>query len=77
MNFPLVVDDTQSHPLIKDNPTVQDQMVAAYAGYPVRDPNRRVLAVVSAVFEGMHRWSQSELEILADAADDAAQYLVS
>ena len=77
MNFPLVVDDTQSHPLIKDNPTIRDEMIGAYAGYPVRDANRSVLAVVCAVFERMHRWTQSEQEILADAAEDAAQYLMN
>ena len=77
MNFPLVVDDTQSHPLLMGNPLTRADFIGAYAGFPVRDARRRVVAVVCATFNRLHRWTKSEQELIASAASDTAQILES
>ena len=68
MNHPLVVDDAQSHPLLKMAASVREKGVGAYAGYPVAGADGRARAVLSAAHDRIHPWSEAEKRLIWEAA---------
>lgn len=74
MNFPLVVSDTLSHPLLRDVPGIMHCVSGAYLGYPVRDLDGRVLAVLAAARDRIHRWSAEEQALMAQAAREVLRF---
>ena len=66
---PLVVDDTQSHPLLRDNKAVTEMGAGAYLGVPVRSPSGHVLGTLCAVDLEAREWSADDIAtLLATAA---------
>lgn len=65
---PLVVDDSSESPLVADNLAVRDLGVMAYAGIPVHDADGSALGAFCAIDTQPRKWSEHELEILADLA---------
>ena len=72
----LVVTDARTHPLVRDNPSIDELGVVAYLGAPVRGPDGRTLGAL-CVIEGEPRaWSERDaehLEALAACATDAVR----
>ena len=75
MDFHLVIDDSPSHPLIKDNPMVKSNDIGAYAGFPIHGKDDKLVAILCALFDRMHRWSGEDQEAMKNAAPDRAELL--
>ena len=72
---PLVVEDARSHPLVHDNPAIEDFGVVAYAGMPLSTPEGQVLGVLCAIDGHPRHWTPTELETLRRLADRAQREL--
>ena len=65
---PLIVPDAREHPVLKDNPTIVENQVVAYAGMPLRDLNDRVIGSL-CVFDATPRdWTDAQIETLRQLA---------
>lgn len=65
---PLVVEDSRRHPVVKDNPSVWDLNVIAYAGMPIETHDGHVLGSFCAIDVRPRAWTRDELAILRDLA---------
>ena len=65
---PLVVTDARYHPLVADNPSVDELQVLAYAGVPLIMTSGETLGALCAISFEPRRWSEDEVEILHDLA---------
>jgi PAS domain S-box-containing protein len=65
---PLIVHDARLHPLVKDNPAVQDLQVIAYAGFPLTTSDGHTLGAFCSIDSQPREWSPVELDILRDIA---------
>ena len=61
-----IVEDAVQHPLVKDNPSITELGVAAYAGVPIRLPDGGVLGSFCAIDNQPRRWRESEIDVLRD-----------
>jgi diguanylate cyclase (GGDEF)-like protein len=66
---PLVIEDARADPLVEKNLAVRDLGVIAYAGVPLRLSDGEVLGSFCAIDGKPHRWSDHDLEVLADLAE--------
>ncbi|RYE87325.1 MAG: GAF domain-containing protein [Myxococcales bacterium] len=66
---PLVVEDSRTHPVVRDNPSVWDLSVVAYAGLPIETGDRHVIGSFCAIDGKPRAWSGRDLAILRDLAD--------
>ncbi|MFI1987764.1 PAS domain S-box protein [Actinoplanes sp. NPDC020271] len=64
---PLVVTDAREHPLVRDNPAVDEIGVVAYAGMPIR-VDGQTLGSFCAIHDTPREWSEHDLEVLEDLA---------
>lgn len=72
----LAVDDARVHPLVRDNPAIQDFGAVAYLGAPIRGPDGRALGALCVIDTRARRWSDADvavLERLARCASDAIE----
>lgn len=63
----LVIEDSRVHPLVRDNPAVEDGNIA-YLGVPLRMPDGHVLGTFCAVLDEPHSWSERDVGIMLDLA---------
>ncbi|MGI9174280.1 MAG: ATP-binding protein [Rhodothermales bacterium] len=63
---PLIVPNARAHPVVCDNPAIEDLNVAAYLGTPLRTPDGHVLGSLCAINEEPRPWSSEDVSILAD-----------
>ncbi len=65
---PLVIEDAREHPLVRDNPAIEQLGVIAYAGVPITSSSGHGLGSF-CVIDGRPRvWSADELAVLHDLA---------
>jgi PAS domain S-box-containing protein len=65
---PLIVPDTRLDERVRDNPSIVEHDVIAYAGFPVRSPDGHLLGAF-CVFDGRpRRWTDDDLATLSDLA---------
>jgi signal transduction histidine kinase len=67
---PLIVDDARTHPLVRDNPAVQDLNVIAYAGIPLL-MDGHALGSFCVIDSEPRAWTDREVEILKGLAESA------
>ena len=65
---PLVVNDSRVHPVVRDNPSVWDLGVVAYAGMPITTRDGHVLGSFCAIDGQPRAWTGRDLAILQDLA---------
>ncbi|MBB4658600.1 GAF domain-containing protein [Parvularcula dongshanensis] len=65
---PLSVDDARLHPLVRDNPAVEELGVVSYLGVPVRSPDGHVIGSFCAIGTEPRRWTKDDLDALQDIA---------
>ena len=65
---PLVIADARLHPLVRDNPAIDDLGVIAYAGFPLRMPDGEVLGALCAIDSKPREWTAADLDTLSDLA---------
>lgn len=68
----LIVDDAATDPRTRDNPSVHDLGVAAWAGFPLRGPDGEVLGSFCVVDTRQRTWSERDVETLRTLAASAA-----
>ncbi|QCO58094.1 GAF domain-containing protein (plasmid) [Pseudorhodobacter turbinis] len=71
MDFPLIIDDTITHPLLRDSLAFQDLGIVAYLGVPVHAHEGKTTGVFCAVELKQRRWSARDIEIITQAAQHA------
>ena len=54
---PLIINDAREHPLVKDNPAIQDLGVVAYAGMPLKTPEGHVLGTLCFIDNKPREWN--------------------
>ena len=70
----LLVPDAPRHPLVQDNPSIDELDVVAYLGAPVRGPDGRPVGALCAIEPRPRAWNERDvehLEALAACATDA------
>jgi GAF domain-containing protein len=65
---PLIIEDGVTDPRSRDNPSVFDIGIGAYAGLPLTDASGRVLGSLCVIDHQPRRWHEDELTVLADLA---------
>lgn len=65
---PLTIVDAREHPVLKDNPAIDDLGVVAYAGWPLTDETGRTVGSLCAIDHEARVWSGEDLAILEDLA---------
>jgi len=68
----LIVDDAATDPRTRDNQSVHDLGVAAWAGFPLRGPDGEVLGSFCVVDTRQRTWSERDVETLRTLAASAA-----
>jgi GAF domain-containing protein len=71
MNFPLVIDDTFSHPLMRGNLAVEELGVAAYLGAPVHSRDDDATGAVCALEFHRRQWMEDDVTFIIAAAQRA------
>ena len=72
---PLVIDNASVHPLVKDNPVVDEMGIAAYAGFPIvvgTSGGEKRLGSFCVVDMRARAWTSEELAVLRDLASLAS-----
>lgn len=72
---PMLVQDAREHPLVRDNPAVEELDAIAYAGIPLRDADGHVLGALCAIDPHPRVWQDSDIDVLARFAELAAAEL--
>ncbi len=61
---PLIVEDAANHPVTRENPSIESMGVAAWAGFPVRMRDGRVLGSFCVVAEAPREWTEEDVVVL-------------
>jgi len=72
---PLLIRDARDHPLVRDNPAIQDLGVIAYAGIPLAMADGHVLGSFCVIDHEPRRWTVDEVATLRDLAAAAVTEL--
>lgn len=67
-NEPLIINDAREHPLVRDNPAIDDLGVVAYLGIPLLTPEGSVIGSLCAIDSIPREWSEDDVEVLSDLA---------
>ena len=75
MDFPLLVDDAMTHPLLRGNGAVDQMGVCAYLGAPIRRRDGRPCGAICAIETQPRRWTTEDLSLVLKAARRADDLL--
>jgi PAS domain S-box-containing protein len=65
---PVRIDDVKSHPLVRDDPAVDELAIAAYAGAPIFAEQSQVLGALCAIDAQPRSWTDAEMQTLVELA---------
>ena len=68
---PFVVDDARLHPLVRDNPAIEDLGVVAYLGVPITSSDGVVLGTLCAIDSKPRAWTPDDISLLTDLSGAA------
>ncbi len=68
---PLIVSDARGHPLLRDNPSIAEVGIVAYAGMPLVTPEGHALGSVAVLDTRPRAWREEDVRALADLAEAA------
>lgn len=63
---PLIVPDTREDPVVRDNPSVKELHVLAYAGVPLRTLEGHVIGAFAVADHEVHAWTEGEIALLEE-----------
>jgi serine phosphatase RsbU (regulator of sigma subunit) len=69
---PVLVGDTRHDPRTRDNPSVEQMHIGAWAGYPVLSPDGQVLGSLSVMDDKPRDWSDRDRQVLETLAQSAS-----
>lgn len=61
---PLVINDAERNPMVRDNPAVQEMGVAAYAGCPLRATDGHTIGDLCVIDHAPREWLPGEISLL-------------
>jgi PAS domain S-box-containing protein len=64
-NRPFVVRDARSHPLVRDEPVVDELNAISYLGVPLLGPDGEILGSVCAIDSTARDWTEDDIETLS------------
>ena len=73
---PLIVEDSRQHPLVRENPAVEELNVAAYLGVPIRGVSGEPIGALCAIDTAPRAWPDQQvatLQKLAKLVNDQIQ----
>lgn len=65
----LVVEDAREHPVVRDNLSIRDHNVIAYAGLPLRMSGGEIVGAFCAIDSKPRVWTEEELETIQDLTE--------
>jgi hypothetical protein len=65
---PLVVNNAREHPLVKNNPSIEEFGVVAYLGAPVVSCNGEILGSFCVIDSVPRVWTQEDIEMIGELA---------
>lgn len=68
---PLIVRDAREHPLLKDNPAIEDYDAIGYVGFPLITREGHALGTFCVITHEPRDWTDEEIEQIRDLADGA------
>ena len=69
MDFPLVVNNTIIHPLLRDNRAFAELNIVSYLGAPIHDAqNGHSMGTICAVDQHQRLWEENEIAVMVKAA---------
>ena len=71
MDFPLVIDDALSHPLVRGNRAVSEIGIAAYIGAPLHVQRGEAIGAVCALEFRQRRWTEDDIRFITEATQVA------
>lgn len=77
MDFPLVIDDAFSHPLMRGNLAVSELSIGAYIGAPVHVERGKALGAICGIEYHQRRWTEDDVRLITDAARHADSLMVN
>lgn len=75
MDFPLVIDDALSHPLLHGSRAVSELNIAAYIGAPVHVRCGKAMGTICAVDFHLRRWTEEDINHIIESARVADRIL--
>lgn len=72
---PFVVGDAGEHPLVRDNPAIEELGVRAYAGVPLVTPEGHALGALCAIDTTPREWSPKQIRTLQELATSIMESL--
>ena len=69
---PVLVRDTRNDPRTRDNPSVEQMHIGAWAGYPVFSPDGQVLGSLSVMDDKPREWTDRDRQVLDTLARSAS-----
>ncbi|MDW4496731.1 GAF domain-containing protein [Sulfitobacter sp. D35] len=75
MNYPLQIDDANSHPLIPNHPAVRELGIGAYLGAPMHRPDGTAFGTVAALHRHRRSWQKEDLFLVEGTARKAEEIL--
>lgn len=70
---PFVVEDAREHPVVKDNPLVNNDGIRCYAGIPLRARNGGVVGTLCVIGPEERVFDESDMQILCELANRATR----
>jgi GAF domain-containing protein len=67
-NAPLVIGDARDDPLVRDNPSVEEFNVIAYAGAPIVTRDDQALGTLCVMDHRPREWTAEQVALLGDLA---------
>ncbi len=65
---PIIIEDARNHPLVRDNPAIQELGVEAYLGIPLQMPDGQVLGSFCAIDHKPRSWSEDDVDVMTNLA---------
>jgi signal transduction histidine kinase len=65
---PLIISDARTHPLVRDNPSINDLGVIAYAGIPLVVESGQIIGSFCIIDTKPRDWTETEISMLRDLA---------
>lgn len=65
---PLVIEDAREDPLVRDNESISEYGIVAYAGAPIITGGEQALGTLCVMDRRPRRWTPEQVELLTDLA---------
>lgn len=72
---PLIIPETRAHPLVYDNPVIQELEVESYLGFPISSSDGHVLGSFCVIDRVRRDWTAEEIELVGELSLQVEQAL--